>query len=187
MAYLHGGCSDFTDGSSDEEGSATMAAKPALLTTQAPTHTKAPTPVTMEAIGELMAAHHKKIAADMALIREDIKGITVRLGAVEASSADHTTQIADLQAAVRALQQKSWQYRWGPSRTIHIDKGDSKHVVHDMQEAIGTLGLFNLPKDSQTLTPHPVDRTSTLGGNAANVPEFIPRRRPLDPYAKATT
>ncbi|CAH2220582.1 Hypothetical predicted protein, partial [Pelobates cultripes] len=52
-----------------------------------------------------MADHHRKIAANLALLRDDLKNITVRLGAVEGTSNGHANQIAELQAD---LQQKSW-------------------------------------------------------------------------------
>ncbi|CAH2250635.1 Hypothetical predicted protein [Pelobates cultripes] len=74
-----------------------------------PPYTKAPTSVTMEVIGDLMAAHHKKISADVALIRDEFKGITDRLRKMEFSSDSHTNQIMDLQAAIKDLQQKTLQ------------------------------------------------------------------------------
>ncbi|CAH2325408.1 Hypothetical predicted protein [Pelobates cultripes] len=76
----------------------------------------------MEAIGDLMTTHHKKTAADMTLIRDEIKGITDRLGKVEASSDSNTNQIMDLQVAIKDLQQKTLQQeiqmKTGTDKTI---------------------------------------------------------------------
>ncbi|CAH2275691.1 Hypothetical predicted protein [Pelobates cultripes] len=320
MASLHGGCSDFTDGSSSEDGGDPMVSMPNPPSTQAQPPTKTPIPVTMEAIGALMADHHKKIADDVVLLREDIKGITNRLGAVEATSTNHTSQIADLLAAIRDMQQKTRQheqqlaahedksrrnniklrgvadsvpeaelphfirrlltellnpkaakatileeifriprpakappaasgdlilqfqsfrdrkvilevvraqptypfegmtlsfyadlsdgtlawrrsmspftallrlhqirYRWGPGRTLIIDKEGTKHVIQDMQEATGTLGLLGLPTEPLAPATPSAGQTRPHRRYSASAPEFVPRRPPADSYAKATT
>ncbi|CAH2324686.1 Hypothetical predicted protein [Pelobates cultripes] len=267
-----------------------------------------------------MADHHRKIVADVALLREDLKLITVRLGAVDGTTNSHTTQIAELQAAVQSLKQQTllheqqlasqednyrrnnlkitgiadsvpeaelphlvrrllttlvtpktakaialdsqfriprparappaatadliiqfrsdrdkqaileatrgqltltfegmtlsffsdlsggtmaWRrslgpftsllrlhqlrYCWGSRRTLHIDRGSSTHIVHNMQEATGALGLLNLPTTALASAADPVRPTRPLGRNAAAAPEFVPRQPPADPYAAATT
>ncbi|CAH2272403.1 Hypothetical predicted protein [Pelobates cultripes] len=106
MASLHGGCSDFSDGTSDEgEGSFMPAgAPPPPERPQPPAPT--PTPVTMEAIRELMTTHHGKISAEVATIREDLKGLSARLGIMEYTS---NSQIEELQAAVHDLKQHDFE------------------------------------------------------------------------------
>ncbi|CAH2322135.1 Hypothetical predicted protein [Pelobates cultripes] len=59
----------------------------------------------MEAIRELMAAHHRKISAEVATIREDLKVLSARLGTVECTSSGHTSQIEELKATVHDLKQ----------------------------------------------------------------------------------
>ncbi|CAH2274275.1 Hypothetical predicted protein, partial [Pelobates cultripes] len=79
------------------------------------------------------------------------------------------------------------RYCWGPGRTLIIDKEGTKHVIHDMQEATGTLGLLGLPTEPLAPATPSAGQTRPHGRYSSSAPEFVPRRPPVDSYAKATT
>ncbi|CAH2303219.1 Hypothetical predicted protein [Pelobates cultripes] len=111
MASLHGGCSDFYSESSDDAEGEPLQANPKLPLnqTQPPPPAATPTPVSMEAIRELMADHHKKISADVASIRDTLQGLNGRLGAVEHTTQVQDTHIKELQQEILALRNLSKQ------------------------------------------------------------------------------
>ncbi|XP_063298016.1 dynein axonemal heavy chain 14 [Pelobates fuscus] len=114
MASLHGGCTDFSDENSDDTSEVLIPASalpPPIRAQTQPVGTN-PNPVTMEALSTLISEHHGKIAADVALIRGDLKLIATRLGTVEETTTKHTCQIKELQTAVHNLQQQTLQHEY---------------------------------------------------------------------------